>query len=469
MRLWLTASLTWVAPATLAGQRAADVPPLPALTLDAYPPAARSALAEVDRAARARPHDATAVGSLARMLHAWEQWNAAHAAYARAQTLAPDTADWWYLDAVVLQRLGRAADAVPLLQRTIALKPASLPARLRLAESLFDAGDLAASRSAYEALVREPAAEPIAELGLGRLDALEGRTDAAITHLERAIALFPELGAAHYALARAYRSAGRLDAAAQSLAKHREFGTRWPAVPDAVLEAIAGLRNDARTDASRGLALADRGDLQGAITATEAALARDPSLVQARANLISLYGRTGQWEKAEASYRAVMATGLHKDEAHYNYGVLLSLQDRWSEAAEAYRAALAVNPLHAQAHNNLGQLLERDKALDAAEREYRAARAAQPAFRLAGFNLSRLLIAQGRAADAIVELEALRTPVDAETPRYLFALSVAYLRAGRRDDCIATATEARRLAAEYRQQELVEAIDRNLATLRGAR
>jgi tetratricopeptide (TPR) repeat protein len=441
------------------------VPALPALTLDAYPPAARAALAEVDRAAHARPRDAAAVGALARTLHAWEQWEAAHAAYGRARALAPDAFDWWYLDAVVLQRMARPADAVPLLTQALARSPDSLPTRLRLAESLFDAGDLAASRALYDALVREPAAEPVAELGLGRIAAMEGRHDAAITHLERAVTLFPMLGAAHYALARSYRAVGRVDAATASLAKHREFGARWPAVPDPALAAIAALRVDPRTEAQRGLALADRGDVAGAIVATEAALARDPSLVQARANLISLYGRAKQWTNAEAAYRAVVASGLHLDEAHYNYGVLLTMQDRWSEAADAFRAALRVNPRHATAHNNLGQALEREQRFDAAEREYRDALAAQPTLRLARFNLARALIAQNRATDAIVELETLRTPVDAETPRYLFALSVAYLRANRRDDCVAAATEARRLAAEHGQQELVAAIDRNLATL----
>src|SRR5580693_829091 len=60
----------------------------------------------------------------------------------------------------------------------------------------------AAARStdpaAVGALAREPAAEPAAELGLGRIAAAEGRHDAAVAHLERAIALFPEWGAAHY-------------------------------------------------------------------------------------------------------------------------------------------------------------------------------------------------------------------------------------------------------------------------------
>lgn len=454
-----------VATATSAYAQAA-FPPLPALTLDSYPNEARTALASADRAARAQPRDAAVVGALGRTLQAWEQWEAAHASYQRAQALAADAWEWRYLDAVVLQRLARPADAVPLLQHVLSRAPDYLPARVRLADALFDAGDTAASRTAYAALVSEPAAEPVAELGLGRLDALAGDHAAAIRHLERAVTLFPDLGAAHYALARSYRAVGRDEAAREALARHRATGTRWPAIDDRVLASVTALRTDARAEANRGRVLAERGDIAGAIAATEAALARDPSLVQAQANLISLYGQMQQWAKAESAYRTVVASGLHLDEAHYNYGVLLMLQSKSKEAAAAYRSAIAVNPLHAQARNNLGQLLEHDQDLAGAEREYRAACDAQPAFRLARFNLARLLIAQGRPADAVAELETLRTPVDSETPRYLFALSVAYLRVGRREDCVAAAREARRLAAEHGQQDLVEAIDRNLATLR---
>jgi len=78
---------------------------LPRIALDSYPPAARD---DIDRAytlARSRPDDDQAVGALARTLHAWEQWDAAHEAYSLASRLAPRRPDWPYLDAVVLQRL----------------------------------------------------------------------------------------------------------------------------------------------------------------------------------------------------------------------------------------------------------------------------------------------------------------------------------------------------------------------------
>src|SRR5204862_5546387 len=69
-------------------------PPLPRLAFDSFPAPTRDVLARAYKDAAARPNDAEAVGALARLLHAWEQWEAAHEAYARAQSLAPKTFGW---------------------------------------------------------------------------------------------------------------------------------------------------------------------------------------------------------------------------------------------------------------------------------------------------------------------------------------------------------------------------------------
>ena len=115
----------------------------------------------------------------------------------------------------------------------------------------------------------------------------------------------------------------------------------------------------------------------------------------------------------------------------YDYGVLLGMQEQvGAAAAEAYRKAIALNPQHARAHNNLGQILERQRQFDAAAAEYRQAVDSQPTLRIARFNLGRMLVAQSRSDDAISELQKLTEPRDAETPRYLFALAAAHMRAG---------------------------------------
>jgi tetratricopeptide (TPR) repeat protein len=459
----LLLAITLITPAA-AAQNAA--PPLPRLSTAGYPPAARDDIGRVHQNAAAHPTDPEAVGALARVLQAWEQWDAAHSAYARAQALAPQTFDWHYLDAIVLQRLARQADAAVHLKQAIAVSPDYLPARVKLAEALLEAGDLDESRRLFDALAREPAAEPAAQLGLGRIAAAQGRHDEAVVHLQRAIEQFPEWGAAHYALALSLRALGRRDEAQRALERHAQYGPRWPALEDRVLASVAALRDDAQAKVRQGVKLAEAGDLGRAIAAHEAALVQEPSLAEAHANLISLYGRARNWPKAEEHYRASVALGVNLGTVHYDYGVLLGLQEKWDPAAEAYRQAIAVNPHHAQAHNNLGQILEHQRQISAAADAYRRAVDSQPTFRLARFNLGRMLIALGQTDEAIAELGKLTEPRDAEAPRYLFALATAHVRAGHKDEGIKWATEARRLALEHGQAELAAAIARDLASLR---
>ena len=440
-------------------------PSLPRLALDTYPPAARDDISKAHRVAAGNPNDEQSVGALARMLHAWEQWDAAHEAYGRAQALAPRTFDWPYLDAVVLQRLALPSDAVVKLREALKISADYLPARVRLAEALLDAGDLEQSARLFSEL-KDPACEPAVQFGLGRIAAAQGRHAEAIQSFERAVALFPEFGSAHYALALSYRATGKRDEAQAELQRHAEFGARWPALRDPILETVDALRQDPGALIKRGTRLADAGDLEGSIAAHEAALARDPSLAQAHENLISLYGRTRNWAKGEEHYNAVARLGAMTADASYDYGVLLAMQDKSEAAAQAYRQAIALNPQHARAHNNLGQILERQRQFDAAAAEYRQAVDSQPTLRIARFNLGRMLVAQSRFDDAISELQKLSEPRDAETPRYMFALAAAHIRAGHRDEGRKWAEEARQLALAFGQTELAASIERDLATIK---
>jgi tetratricopeptide (TPR) repeat protein len=450
--------------AASAGQPAPSAPALPVITLDSFPAAARAAIADAYREASTRPDDANAVGRFGMALHAWEQWQSAAMAYERARALAPDNIEWPYLAAVVALRTGRVADAVKLLDSAASLPTAM---RMKLAEALVNAGDLTRAAEAYARLAKEPAAQPEAEYGLGRIAALKGDWKSAIAHHERACTLFPEFGAAHYALALAYRNAGRLDDAQRELELHRRYGPRWPAIDDPVLAKVHALKDDARANLERGIRLGNEGRIVEAIAAHDAALAKEPDNAQVHANLISLHGRLGDWARAEKHFNAVVALKSNLDEAYYNYGVVLSLQKRDAEAADAFRHAIEVNPLHAQSRNNLGVLFERERRWEDAAGEYRRAVESQPAFRLGRFNLGRMLIALGRNDDAAAELEKLIAlePRDSEAPRYVYALSTAHLRAGRVAKALEYAKEARRLAVEYDQAALAAAIDKDLAAL----
>jgi hypothetical protein len=127
-----------------------------------------------------------------------------------------------------------------------------------------------------------------------------------------------------------------------------------------------------------------------------------------------LWRQDPQLGEAEAHYQAVVKLAVNVADAHYDYGVLLGLQERWDEAAGAYREALVLNPLHAQAHNNLGQIHERQRNLEEAAAEYGRAVESQPTLRIARFNRGRMLIALGRPDEAVRELQVLTEPRDAD-------------------------------------------------------
>ena len=283
-------------------------------------------------------------------------------------------------------------------------------------------------------------------------------------HFDRAVAAFPDFGAAHYALALAYRRLGRAAERAErsKAAEVRRLlaGGRGPCRgPDTGGE--GGCRRDTEArDPARV-----NGDVPAAIAAHEKALALSPTLVQARVNLITLYGRAGRWSDAEAQYREALAAGRNISEAHANYAQVLLAQRRAAEAIPVFRAALDSNPADGAARNGLGLALE--MAGDAAARSRLTGRRWRCAtLRPARFNYGRALVTAGRPQDAIPEFEKILEPEDAETPRYLFALAAARVRVGDIAAGRTQATAALSMARRYGQEDLAASIERDLARLK---
>ena len=272
---------------------AASLPALPSVVLETFPESARVAIQRAIDLAKAHADDAETCGALGMTLQAWEQWETAHTAYERATRLSAHNADWLYLDGVVLQRMGRPADASERFQRALTLAPESVPARARLAEALFDAGDLEASRAPIRGSRPQPAAAPVSALGLGRVAARDGRHDDAIAHFDRPSRCSRSSARRYYGLAQSLRALRRSEEARDALEQHATFTVRagrpstirWP-------------RGGARCATTRWRSwLADLRRHRWAMSPapsrrTKRRSPRNPSLAQARANLISLYGRT---------------------------------------------------------------------------------------------------------------------------------------------------------------------------------
>jgi tetratricopeptide (TPR) repeat protein len=264
----------------------------------------------------------------------------------------------------------------------------------------------------------------------------------------------------------AYRDLGEDAKAKQHLALYEQDQYGGPVPPDALLGEVRALKTGANVHLRRGVDLEKAGRISEAIAEHEKAVELDPGIVQARINLVILYGRTGNFEKAYEHYQTAIETGAPHAELHYNFGVLAFEKGKAREAKAAFAEAIKLNPRYATAHNNLGYLLQAEGRPDEAERHYRTAIENQPNYRLARFHLGRLLAQKRRPREAIAEFEQTLEPVDEQTPQFLYALAAAHDLVGERDQALQYAQRALRMAADMGQAQLAAQIEQDLNRLR---
>lgn len=443
-----------------------QLPYVPKLAVADFLPEVRVQVQQAYDLARAHPRDAEASGRLGMLLDLYNRPDDASTCYHRAHQLDPGSFKWMYYLGSLQARLGKHTEAVRTLRAALSLQPDYLPARLKLAESLFDAGDIGASDELYSTIVRDQPGAADAYFGLGRISLSRGRTAEARSDFRKACELFPTYGAAHYELAQVDRKLGKVDESQHEISLYLQHRTLVPPVEDPLRDELRQLDEAAPSLLERGIELQQAGRTQDAIAAHERALQLDPKLVRAHINLITLYGETGDFQKAEEHYQAAVKLNPHQfPDAYYDHGVLLMKEGKLADAEAAFRKALEINPNYADAHNNLGFLLERQGKIADAVEQYRAAAEEEPDFRRAHFNLGRILVAQGHYQQGIEELRQTLTSTDENTPSYLYALGAAYGRSGDQQDALHYLHQAREQAAAQGQTQLLSEIDKDLHTL----
>lgn len=437
---------------------------LPKITFDNFGAGIREQVRKADEDARRNPNEVGAVGRLAMILQTYEEHEFAATVYQRARKLQPNEFQWSYLLAVCQAALGKHAEAAATFREALTKKPDYLPAQLRLADSLLAANDLAESRKLYEAIIAKEARTAQAFYGLGRIKAKLG-DKSAMDSFRKAVELSPLWGAAHYALAMAYRNAGDAAKTAEHLQLSQQHKLVRPMLADPLMNFVADLNSGAADRLRKGVQFEAEGRLEESIAEHLRALELNPQYLQVHINLIQLYGRTRQAAKAEEHYRAAIALNPNLAEAHYNFGVALTEQKRFAEAAKLFRLAIEANPQFAEAHLNYGGSLEAQQQYDDAAKHYRLAVESKPNFRQAHFQLARMLIFKNRLPEAIEQLRQTLLPEDAETPRFTYALAAAYARAGDKTNAVKFARIARDKAAALRQTELLAQIEKDLKVL----
>ena len=431
------------------------LPDLPKLAIANFRPAIRDRLQNAYREVQAKPNDADANGRLGMLLHAFEQLESAEVCYRRARALDPNRFQWAYYQGIAQALNGKNDEAAASLRAAISVDPEYLPARLKLAEVLLTAGRLDESEAICQSMAKDaPQLAPVYYWS-GRVASAKGQPAAAIEHYRKACQLWPSYGTAHYALALAYQKTGETSEVPQQMAAYQRYKADGDPQPeDPLLEAVRSLDSTALAHLMKGVDLENAGRLEEAIAEHEEAVRQDPKLAQAHANLIGLYGRAGRSELAEREYRATVEINPNLPQSHYDYGVFLVSRQQFREAEAAFRKALESSPSYAEAHSNLGAMLERDGKFDEAIRHYRAAIEGKANFRQAHFQLGRLLLMKKRTSEAITQLSQTLTPEDGDTPRFMYALGVAYTDAGDYVSAAKYLREAGGRAASLGQEQL---------------
>lgn len=461
LRLWLTSKSFVLAGALSVLALAQTLPDLPPIAIDSFGVEIREQIRKVFAEAQAKPRDAEANGRLGMTLQTYEQYESAAVCYQRAQRLSPTEFRWTYYLAVSQAAAGKHSEAGLTFKDAIRLKPDYLPAQLRLADALFAAGQSAEAAKLYE----QASGFAQASYGLGRIKSAASDHAAAAEHFRKAVELFPEYGAAHYALGLALRNLGQTAKAQEHLALSQKFKDSRPPLNDPLLNSIAELNSAASELLKRGVMFESAGKLPEAIADHERAIEANPQLVQAHINLISLYARTRQFDKAEKHYRAAVAINPNMTDSHYNFGVMLTMQDRFGEAAKAFQRALLLDPYSAEAHHNYAAMIEREGRLDEAAQHYRRAIENKPGHRMAHFHLGRILVNQDKLAEAIEHFQKSLTPEDEQTPMFTYALGATYSRAGDNGKAIQFLRQALKSATAQGQTQLAASIERDLRKL----
>lgn len=138
------------------------------------------------------------------------------------------------------------------------------------------------------------------------------------------------------------------------------------------------------------------GNAEQAEACWRAALAQDPALAEAHANLAWLADARGEVSAAEAGYRQALALRPNLAPARLNFGGLLMNQRRLPEAEAEFTEAITLRPAEPAPWSNLGGLYAAWQRDAEAELCCRQALLREPGHAKACFNLAYVLLRQGR-------------------------------------------------------------------------
>jgi TolB-like protein/DNA-binding winged helix-turn-helix (wHTH) protein/Tfp pilus assembly protein PilF len=181
---------------------------------------------------------------------------------------------------------------------------------------------------------------------------------------------------------------------------------------------------------------------RAAIRAARKALELDPGLAEPHVQLGEILKRQFRWADAEAEYKQALALNPNNAEAHVGYAAWLASHGRLDEALAWSRRARELDPL-GEAGVGIGWILFHARRYDESIREFRSVLAVHPDEAGPHLLLAFPMIASGRAAEAIPDLERTAS-MSHRGPGSLELLATAHARAGHRAAALRLIEELKR-------------------------
>ncbi|WP_333874558.1 tetratricopeptide repeat protein [Methylobacter sp.] len=289
----------------------------------------------------------------------------------------------WMVLGLVLQQMGRLADALTPMQKAAELSPDDDEAHYNLGNTLKNLGKLNEAEASYRRALQIKPNDAETHYNLGNTLKDLRRLPEAVDNYRQALQARPNYAEAYNNLGVTFQDMGRLDEA--------EAGYR---------QALLLKPDYAEAYSNLGIILKNLGRLDEAEASYRKALQIKPDYAEAYNNLGATLQKMDRLNEAEAGYRQALLIKPDYAEAHNNIGIVLYDLGRLDEAEACYRQALLIKPDCAEAYNSLGSGLKNKGLVEEAEASYRQALQIKPDYAEAHNNLGTVLKVQGRLNDA---------------------------------------------------------------------
>lgn len=257
-----------------------------------------------------------------------------------------------------------------------------------------------------------------AHFNLGVAFKSAGRLDQAADSYRRAVTLKPNYIEALTNLGGVLQDLGQLDEAVQCYRRalliqpnvadtHNKLGTvlkvlgKFSDAVDCYRQALQINPNFADAYYNLGNALKDAGQFEDAVANYLQVVRIKPNFAEAHSNLGSVYMKLGNTKEALAHYQTAIQIDPANAEAHYNAGIALGVMEQFNQAVTSYLLAIQHKPDFVDAYNNLGFMLRQQGKFDESVAVFRKAIATNPDHADVYGNLGAVLKIQGKLDEAL--------------------------------------------------------------------